>query len=475
MSGRAHPVMIFYNLRRVMFLLIIPALHSLLAVPHGGFRLWLRGVWLDALTLAVMLLCSVIMWRRCTYSCGESEITVCRGAIFSHCTTISRDKITAISHHTPFWLRGRDIAFLRADTFGGSFRHSDIQLWLKKTTADEIISFFEGATNDEATPPLTYTAGALSVMALALFSSSALTGLAFTSALLSHGAGLLGREFSDMLVHGFEEGTRYFALGVPPAVAGLAYLMLLGWLVGAVQGFLRYWRLGIVRRGNILQIKSLGPHPRHYTINAAQISFVDIRRTLWMQLAGMRALYISAAGYGKHKDDISCVIPTLRRGDFTSEYKRFFAEMPSAESEVKPSAFALMPYIIPPICAVLLLLTAVFAAKIFATRFEGVITLVLLMLLVPAAVMLAVKLISYHTAGIGRCGDCITLSYSRGFVLHTVVIPKRRLVKLEVTQNIFQRRSGQCHVILFTAAEGQQKHKCLGLPLGEVKALLEID
>ena len=55
---------------------------------------------------------------------------------------------------------------------------------------------------------------------------------------------------------------------------------------------------------------------------------------------------------------------------------------------------------------------------------------------VPAYWFLTVRLIDFATSGIGRTGDCYTLRYSSGYSLHTVVLPKRKIIPDCVTAGL---------------------------------------
>ena len=474
MSGRAHPVMILTNLRRVLFLLIIPALHGVLTVPRGGLVLWLQGAWLDSLTLIVMLVISVLMWRRCTYTCTSAGITVFQGLLFSHRTTIAWSNIVTLSCVTPFFARMLRASFFRADTVSGSFRDVDIRLWLSSNTVNEIMAHYHFAFS-ASEAKVTYKSTKASVLALALLSSSALTGVVFAAAVLSQASKLFGKEFSDSLILGLEQTARGLTIGIPPAATAIAYMLLLGWFIAALKKLLSYWHLKVERKINSIDIKSGRLGLQRYIISTKAPAFLDIRQTLGMRLAGTSVLYISAAGYGKHKNDIACVLPAMRKAAFEREYAKLFTGLLPSPVKIRPKRNGFLPYIIQPLCIIFSLVAAAATAFSFAARFGSFILFMLLMLLVPALVLLAVSIAAYRTSGISRSGDAYTLRYSRGFALHTVVVPAHKIVGLDINQNFFQRRADVCHIAVSAVSERQYKHKCLGLPIREVKALFDID
>ena len=78
-----HPIMIFENLSRFIFLLIIPLLRGFLyAILGGSLYEWLEGAWFDLLIVTIMIAASVLQWAFFRYAIYRRGILVHRGVLF---------------------------------------------------------------------------------------------------------------------------------------------------------------------------------------------------------------------------------------------------------------------------------------------------------------------------------------------------------------------------------------------------------
>ena len=77
-----HPIMIFENLSRFLFLLIIPLLRGFLyAIFGGSLYEWLEGAWFDLLIVFIMVAASILEWAFFRYTVYRRGILVRRGVL----------------------------------------------------------------------------------------------------------------------------------------------------------------------------------------------------------------------------------------------------------------------------------------------------------------------------------------------------------------------------------------------------------
>ena len=477
MKGRAHPMMIFQNLWRVFYLLVIPVLRGFLTALQGSLASWASGAWLDILVLLYMIAVSVLSWRRCVYEYDDEGIQVSSGLFLIRRTAIKWRRVATLSCRAPFFLKPFRVALLRADTVGGSFRDADVNLWLHYESAWLIRSKYQSLRPEGAPAagaPQRYMPSTSSILAFSLLNASSLGGMIFLATLISQSGRLLGGEFSDMLIGTFEEAARTFALGVPPAAAAIAYALLIGWLIGFLLTVTRYQNLRLGLENGKLMIHSGFFTNRDYVIDSTQINFLDIRQTVTTRLLGMQSLYLSAIGCGKNKDDISCIVPTSGSTHLLRELSRFFPGLSPCPLALRPFRKGFFAYLYPALFGIGGIAAACAAALSLFPGWSDFILFTALMLLVPAGLFLAVCIIDFRTGGIGRREEIYTLRYSRGFSLHTTVIPADKIVKIAVRQSLWQRARGNCDLTLYTLAERRSLHKCRNLPLSGVRELFSL-
>ena len=468
----AHPLTILTHLWRVFYLTIIPVIRGFMGAVRGDFSAWLRGAWIDIGILLIMVAGAVWSWRRVTYTLEDEGIRIASGLLRRHDTRIPWDKIVTLSVAHPFFLRPLRGAYLRADTLGGSFKDADFTILLTPRQAAQVWERLE--ERDASVSGKVYTPSTSSIVALALLTSNAFAGVVFIATLVSQSGKLLGQEFSERILGTMETLTRQLAFGIPYSAAMLAYLLLFGWLYAFVQSFLNYKNMRVFRRRHTLLIRGGLLTRREYCIDAGDINFLDIRQSVSTKLLHLYSLYISAVGYGKQKDDISCVIPTAKGEVFNTHHHQLFPGFDASPRQLTPKK-TIFRFIGQPLAWCL---GSPAATALLCWLFPGWRSFILflgLMLLAPGLVLMVVRLLDYRTSGVSCDGISYTLRYSKGFYIHTVIVPKGKVVLVQLRQSPFQRRNGSCDLLVYTQAEGRSVHTCRGLPLHELQDFFHIN
>lgn len=472
MTHRAHPLTILANLWRVFYLIIIPVLRGFFYALQGDLSLWLRSAWVDILIFLAMLAIAVWRWLAVTYFFDDREFVLRLGWLVRRTYRINWNDITTVSALESFYLRPFRCAHLRADTIGGSAGKADFSILVWRDQAERILR--RARIRDGERHTRQYIPKTRSILSSALLTSNSLGGVVFIAAFISQTGRLLGNEFSSLLIGTFEEAARLLAFGIPPAAAALAYLLLAGWLMGFLLAFFRYKNFCVSRSQNGLRVRGGLLTHREYCIRYGDINFIDIRQSITTKVLRLYSLYISAVGYAKHKDDISCVILTENRKDFSLHRERIFPAFSPAPRQLGPKKTAVLRFVGPAVAFCLLLAAAVF---LLIHRFPGwrdFIRFVGLMLMVPAVYFLLVRTVDFHTNGAAKNGKYYTLRYSLGFSLHTVVIPEDKIVSVELRQSPIQQFSGVCDLLVCTRAEARLVHRCRNLDKQRLTAMFRL-
>lgn len=466
MKQHVHPLTILANLWQVLYLTIIPVLRGFLLALQGDLASWLQGAWLDILIFLLMIAIAVCRWWVVTYVSDPEELILHTGWLVRKHIHVRWDRVTTVSLLESYYLRPFGAVRFRADTIGGSAGSPDFALILSRSQGEEIMRQrrLSGEGADRS-----YTPRTGSILSLSLLTSNSLAGILFIAAFVSQSGKLLGDEFSERLVDTFEEVTRMLAFGLPPAAAAIAYVLLAGWFISFVLTFLRYKNFQVSRNRELLAIRGGVFTSREYSVACDDINYIDIRQSAVTKALRLYSLYISAVGYGKHKDDISCIIPTESRETFTHHCENLFPSFKPAPRQLCPNLSGIMRFIgvaltaCAAIPAAMALLIWRFPSWREFIRFTG------LMAMVPAIYFLIVRLIEWRTSGVSRRRGIYTIRYSKGFSLHTVVIPEDKMVGLELRQSPIQQFTKKCDVIIGTRAETHSHHSCRNLDLHEAE------
>lgn len=468
MTRHVHPITIFYNLGRVLYLTIIPVLRGFFVAIQGDLANWVQGAWIDILVFLLMIILAVWRWWVVVYSYNNHSLTLKTGWIVRSEISIPWVNITTVSVIESFYLRPFRAAKLRADTIGGSEGKADFTLLVSGKEATEMLDRLRSADERITGKPRQYEPKTSSILSLALLTSNSLAGILFISAFVSQSGKLLGREFSDMIIGTFEEVARVLAFGVPPAAAAIAYILLAGWLIGFLLTFCRYKNFSIQRGKYALNIGGGVFTNRQYCISVSDITFLDIRQSVITKAIRLYSLYISAVGYGKQKDDISCIIPTEDHETFTQVREYLFGAFSPEKRQIAPAKRGFMRFIGIPLALCAALPLAMFILIFIHPSWRGFILFTGCMSTVPAVFFLVVRIIDFSTSGIAKVDGYLTLRYSKGFTLHTVIVPIDKVVCTEFRQSILQKPRNNCDLIISTRAETKSVHRCRNLNRDEL-------
>jgi uncharacterized membrane protein YdbT with pleckstrin-like domain len=93
---------------------------------------------------------------------------------------------------------------------------------------------------------------------------------------------------------------------------------------------------------------------------------------------------------------------------------------------------------------------------------------------IPSVWYLIVCIISNRTSGISYSKESICIKYSRGYVFHAVLADRNKIVKSVISQNIFQKRSKTCDIIIYVNSERTINHKVKSIKYSDAEKIQNI-
>lgn len=473
---RGHPIIIIYHMRWIFLFGIIPIVRALFSLFRGDHSAWTTGLWLDLTIYSLIVIYAVVRWFTCTYVINGDFIEQREGIFFSRHTRLPWAKISVIKATEPLYLRIVRGSLLRADTMGGSYRKADINLCLTRSQKDEIIGLYKQRAYN-AKIVKTYRPKTYSIIAAAFISTNNFVGAFYIVTLISQSGKLLGKElgdeFSDMIVGSFENFARTITVRISPAAAALAYVLVIAWLIGVVITLLHYYKYEVGYFDGEYMISGGALSQQTHIVRKADINYISIRQNVVAYFLGIYSLYISAVGFGRERSEITTVIPSEKSDSFFMHYRDMFGDFKLSEVQLRPHRRGLARFIAVPLAGCFAIVGAITAAIYFKPGWSEFIRFVGIMVLVPFVAFLTVSIIDYITSGIGVRNDSITMNYSTGLTLHTVIIPNERIVKIQIQQSIYQKIfTDRCSVFVYSASEISKRHKCRNVNIYEAKKLL---
>lgn len=467
---RAHPVMIAQEMKRFVFLLIIPLLRGFVAALPGGTHVlfeggwlltWARGAWIDISALAAIAVICVLRWRACRIGRDPSGFYMERGLILRRFIHIPEGRAVTVSAVHPPLLRLFGAAMLRVDTQAGSCRGFDMRVPVSARYAAVIVRPPENA----ARPNRRYRPRNLYVAGISALLSNSFAGIVYVVSAVNQIGSLLGSALPDSINSGLALLGRLYSFGLEPIAATLGYIILTGWLTGFAASFIRHKNLSSARDSGHLYVSGGLVTRRYYRIAADKISYADIRRTALGGLLGVMPVLIAAVGFGKSRDDVRAVMPLATRGRVDADIGSLLPGFEPAPREIGPERRARARFLLFPLAlgAASLLCGGIFWR---AGLLSPVLALELAALpLIPSLWLLGIRIAELRSGGIGKSAGRYTLRYSKGYMLHTVTLRRELIASVEIKQSFFQRRSSTCDVYVRGFSECGKAHRVKGLDL----------
>ncbi len=469
-----HPIMIFENLSRFLFLLIIPLIRGFLyAVFGGSITSWLQGAWFDLLVVFIMVAASVLQWVFFTYTVYRKGILVRRGVIMRNSFFIPSRCFTTLSCERSWWLRPFGAVHVRIDTAAGSFNTPDLKITLSNAECDRLLHFHHQKSENCQYFSKYYKPKVVYLMLLSLFTSNTFVGVIFCSTFLSNAGSLVGEELKQQLFTTMEQVARVLAIIIPPIATLLAMVVILGYLISFAMNFLRHINFEVLRQKYSLYISGGFFTKRINALDISKINYTDIRQTPMMKMLGLCSVYAHCIGLGKNKNDISAIIPCAGKNELEDTMATLLPEFPMKQVTLRPNFGAIFKFIMDPLWPCLLVPTATIILCNLIPDWADTIGFVGFMLAVPSYWLMLVRLMDFRTSGIAYDGENVYMKYSRFFVLHTVSIPKKHINAVLLRQSILQHFDDACDVKIYTISESQKVHHVKNLNRQQVLDLLE--
>ena len=484
---RSHPLYIVSILWKYLFILLVPVIRRLYYVIINSFSLengfqfavnisnWAKGAWMDIVFLLAFLSLGVLLWLSFTIEVSEEGLLIKRGVLKREVRFLPVSRYNCLSMVSPMSVRLFGGVYLRVDTPGGGLKQADLLMLLRTKDCRQIIKLLQLPDSlEQPAHTRSYTPKNRYVFVLAMVTSNSFAGVLLISTFVTQAGNILGEQFSEMLYGTFENVTRTLAFGVPPAAFALACILFFGYLCAFVVSLSRHANFHVIRRKNLLEVRAGLLTKRSYRIAADKIAYLDIRRSLLTCLLGVYSIFLSTVGYGKFKDDVSALIPCVRKKQLERSLQLLLPEYHLSQRTAKPNRLRSAGRYIWRSAA---LLGLVWAGRWLLLglfpNWEQLIRWVSFMATFPLVWLLVVKVIDLFTAGVSYERGCYTLRYSKGFSLHQVIIRPERIVKLKVSQSIFQKRKGRCDLRLFSYGEGRKIHHIRDLEQKQVEQLFD--
>lgn len=467
---RQHPIAIWQYAYRYLFFLLFPLLRGAQHIePSAGLLARMSGSPLTVAAILLPVILPPIAWRRHTFALTEEGFIIRRGVFLRRTTLIPRRHIATLAVEQPFLLRPLRAVRLSIDTDAGGGRRVDFRLTLY---AEQAANILEQQPTEAHLPRKIFRAKVSRMFLLSALSSNSLSGILLLALTFQRAGVLLGQGFQNKVLGNLEAAADAVKV-IPRTAALLAMALVAGWLAAAAGNLIRHAPFRAIRCDANLTLRVGCVTRREYVCRVDAIHYADIRQTLVSRLLRLRTVFIHCVGYGKAKNTLSVLIPFCRESTAEKELRRLLPDYRTSPVTLRPCRFSLFRYCLFPLAGTAALYPLSQAARALLPAWGELIGHLTFMILLPCLWLLILRITDRYTAGLSHRDGIITLRYSKGFTLHTVLIPQDKLVAVRYRQSPFQRRGDRCTLLIYTYNEAREPHRLLRMPLAGATRVLD--
>lgn len=496
---KLHPIYILFSIKKFLFLLIIPLIRGLIYyIINSNLYSWFQGSWIDISILMTIIGLAITKWHNYNISINQNDnnLILSSGIFVNKNTVISPEKISLLSANIPVYYKIINAVNLEINVFSSSNVSSKIKLILSKKNFNLIKSDYlkktkifqnldlksdfnlDSNSHDTANKSkknnfinnynFNYSSTIQSIF-LSLIMSNSLAGIIFVSTFISTAGKILGYKLENELYGHFTLLAKKLAFGLPPAGAVIAYLLIIGWLIAFFKNLIFYLNFNLKKNNNYLKTSTgfLSTNMKYIDIN--HIDHIDIIQNLFTKTINLSSVFVKI---NNNKHSI-VIVPATKMKNLEKKTNNIFNQKIQniKKTEIKPSKTSVFSYISEPILAFSVMFWVLRKLKNTYPKWTDFLFFIAAMLSIIFFWLLIIKLINFFSCGISCQNNNFIIKQSKLFKFHTIIIPKNKIIKLEIRQNPSQKLFKKFDVVVHSSSQHLSVFKLKNLNFSEIKNL----
>lgn len=487
---REHPLRILKYSTKTLWLLIFPLIRGIwnilkawnknqiqgLHLSPEAFLNWLRGTWFDLLILVFILGYGFCIWFFRKFTIEQDQLYVQDSFIFTRKRIMPVRNLSAMTIEHNLFLRPFHAAYLCADTTSGVLHSADIKLLIR--TEDEALFL-------SALPKLRHgkrhhyerKVRPWRILLFSVIFSSSFSGALYFALFWFQGGRIvrdLVNEFQlKELLNSVSQEVADHLAGIPPVAVTVGILILSSWLLSMISNLIRYGGFYMESDKRLLFMKSGLMTTRYFYLQNHNINFLDVRQNLLTKFFKVCSLTVNCSGYGNQRNIMPICLPILTQKELVETMPLIFPNSHFLKNQLRPPKSSWWGYV----CWCILAFAAVYPTGELVENlfpvFGEIINLVQITIIIPILWRLIIQIAALCTNGVSISRNRICVRYCKGFAFHTIIAETDSIVKMQIHQHIWQRKSQKCHLTIYFRAETPHKCRIYGLRYPETKEKLK--
>ncbi|WP_297955987.1 PH domain-containing protein [uncultured Ruminococcus sp.] len=472
-----HPLKILKYSAKNIWLLIFPLLRGIYTYhfDKNWFYSWVRGAWFDIAVLGAIIIFGLVRWFFSRIDFTNDELVHRDGVFVRVNTYIPFRNISSVTVERPLYMVPVRAMRFRCDTRAGIFKTVDLKLLVSNKTRKAIMERMPDINDQQKIEGIPQPT-ALSILLFSVFFSSGFSGTVYLATFFLKGGDIAYDIISrslNIITAETAKITEKLVLKIPTAAIFMGVFFIASWFVSFLVNLFRYGKFSIECDKHCMKVGYGILDRKEYRIKNSHINYTDLRQNLIMKLFGAVAVNISCAGYGSSKNRLPVLLPVKHEkslgknlqviGIYSGIRNNFCAQPAGIGSYL----------MIPLLVAALIVPSHDWVARLFP-RFAELSFFAAVMFEIPAVWFIIVKFVALLTSGVALYDDKIMIRCSAWTRFHTVVSDRRKIVKMELEQNLLQALSGRCAMSIWFEGEEHKRFKIKAMKADEVRKIADI-
>lgn len=457
-------------LSRFLWLLIIPLLQNLIFKPQSiGAIIAKHGF--NILFIILIILFAVAEYKSIRYKNLSRIFVIKKGLVYKqkliynkkliHCINIEQSLLLLIFRTAKFQVI--------APSHKGELNTNYLYMTKNKanTLATELLFY--------CTKNPLYKGGNLRILFMCATRSNFLSGLLIFALLIRKIGSLFGEQYGKMIYDQIDISHYIIILGVPPILAIIAGLMIIGWLFGLMSDFFKNAFFKLYSGDSTIATHKGIISKSAFIINKQAINAIIFRQSILMNLFGFSTVYLSTIGRSKKNDGL--VIPPHKKQEIE---EILFNAIPQLAKQnlppkmfIKPKATSLFAYIAIPFWFIVAIVFVMifFEQIVFSNVIYEYLVIVGLVLMCG---WLVFRIAAQKKSALTLYDKAVNICFFKRLNFTKSIINFNKIQHIKVSQNPFQRLSGGCDITFYVYSDRKSGYKIKHLPLENVDKIVSI-
>ncbi len=466
---RVHPYTIFEYLSRFLFVIIIPLIQQVIFLSYNITEI-INTLSINILSVGVLIFLCILEYRANIYRAGQKYFYLKKGLFQKRIISLPYNRIQFINIQRS----------LIPSIFGAAKLSLDAAT--KDPTAPDISINLSKSALLKAAKPLfpkkdlhyVYKADILKLIITAASWSNPATGLLLSVPFINNFGKVLSAELNKNLYETVNIGIKFLAIGLPPAAAWIAYIMLAGWVVAFSFMLLRYINFKVFKsKDNVLITRGLISRVTQI-IDTQNINAILLKQTLIMKIFKLYTAYINVIGIGKEKGEQRMLIAASLKQDLKILLDELLSLNTKSTDGIKPPKKAFFSYIRTPLIYISTLLVVLFLLAIKFKMYIKIIIFISLFMFLLLIWWLIIRILGYKHAKLSISQESIFINGYKHLSLLSSIISLNKVQYIQITQNPLQRHVSLANVKIYFYSERSDFFKIRQLPISDVENFVEM-